>query len=73
MIVLDQPFSCDNICKQLQYADVVQVLVGLHNGGEVDMGSQAQEMVVADDTHLEEADNVDRRFLQQEGIGNQDD
>jgi len=57
----------------LQYAGVVQVLEGLHNGGEVDMGSQAREMAGAGDMHLEEADSVDRRFLQQESIDSQDD
>ena len=50
---------------------MVQVLEGLHSGGEADMDSQAQETAAADGMRLEVADSVDHRFLQ-EGIDSWD-
>ena len=52
---------------------MVRALEGLHSGAEVDKGSQAQEMAAADDMHLEVADNVGRRFSQEQGMDSQDD
>jgi hypothetical protein len=45
---------------------VVQVLGERRSGVEVGMGSQVQEMVAADDMHLEAGHNAGHRLLQEE-------
>ena len=51
---------------------MVQVLEEWRSGVEVDMGSQAQEMVAVDDTHLEVGHSAGHRLLQEEDIDSRD-